>query len=130
MLGAGHSPSVAAKGAFPPWAEMRENLIRMRSAAACHTARPVLMTPTATMLLTELANGGHVTVECVVAASAEMDETVLRRLGELGFIPGEPVQLLRRGPGGREPLAVLIGGTMFAMRLLEAQCVQVRPLAS
>ena len=71
MLGAGHSPSVAAKGAFPPWAEMRENLIRMRSAAACHTARPVLMTPTATMLLTELANGGHVTVECVVAASAE-----------------------------------------------------------
>jgi len=35
------------------------------------------------------------------------------------------VQLLRRGPGGREPLAVLIGETMFALRLLEAQCVEV-----
>jgi Fe2+ transport system protein FeoA len=50
----------------------------------------------------------------------------LRRLGELGFLPGEPVQLLRRGPGGREPLAVLIGETMFALRLLEAQCIEVR----
>ena len=45
--------------------------------------------------------------------------------GELGFLPGEPVQLLRRGPGGREPLAVLVGETMFALRLLEAQCIEV-----
>jgi ferrous iron transport protein A len=79
------------------------------------------------MLLTELPNGAHATVERVSAATAEMDDTALRRLGELGFIPGEPVQLLRRGPGGREPLAVLIGETMFALRLLEAQCIQVRP---
>ena len=43
----------------------------------------------------------------------------------LEHIP-EPVQLLRRGPGGREPLAVLIGETMFALRLLEAQCIEVR----
>ena len=35
------------------------------------------------------------------------------------------MQLLRRGPGGREPLAVLIGETMFALRLLEAQCIEV-----
>jgi ferrous iron transport protein A len=37
------------------------------------------------------------------------------------------VQLLRRGPGGREPLAVLIGETMFALRLIEAQCIEVEP---
>jgi ferrous iron transport protein A len=36
------------------------------------------------------------------------------------------VQLLRRGPGGREPLAVRVGDTQFALRLVEAQCVQVR----
>ena len=63
----------------------------------------------------------------VVAASPEIDAVALRRLGELGFLPGEPVQLLRRGPGGREPLAVLIGETMFALRLLEAQCIEVQP---
>ena len=77
------------------------------------------------MLLNELPAGAHATVARVVAASSEMDESTLRRLGELGFIPGEPVQLLRRGPGGREPLAVLIGDTMFGLRLLEAQCIEV-----
>jgi len=77
------------------------------------------------MLLNELPNGAHATVARVVAASTDTDAGTLRRLGELGFIPGEPVQLLRRGPGGREPLAVLIGDTMFGLRLIEAQCIEV-----
>lgn len=79
------------------------------------------------MLLSDLPDGTHATVERVVAASPDVDAVALRRLGELGFIPGEPLQLLRRGPGGREPLAVQIGETMFALRLLEAQCIEVRP---
>jgi ferrous iron transport protein A len=80
------------------------------------------------MLLSDLPTGAHATVEGVVAASSEVDAVTLRRLGELGFIPGEPLQLLHRGPGGREPLAVVIGETMFALRLLEARCIEVRPL--
>ena len=79
----------------------------------------------ATQTLASLAAGSRATVSRVVAASPEIDAVALRRLGELGFLPGEPVQLLRRGPGGREPLAVLIGETMFALRLLEAQCIEV-----
>jgi ferrous iron transport protein A len=78
------------------------------------------------MLLNELPNGAHATVTRLVCASSEVDAVALRRLAEIGFIPGEPVQLLRRGPGGREPLAVLIGDTLFGLRLLEAQCVEVR----
>ncbi len=77
------------------------------------------------MLLNELPNGAHATVERVSAASGEIDDAALRRLAELGFIPGEPLQLLRRGPGGREPLAVLIGETLFGLRWLEAQCIEV-----
>ena len=80
---------------------------------------------TPTMLLNELPNGAHATVMRVVSSSANVDAVALRRLAELGFIPGEPVQLLRSGPGGREPLAVLIGDTMFGLRLLEAQCIEV-----
>jgi len=80
-----------------------------------------------TTLLSDLPNGAHATVGRLVSASPEADDDLLRRLGELGFIAGEPLQVLRRGPGGREPLAVLIGETMFALRLLEAQCVQVLP---
>ncbi|MDP3822560.1 MAG: FeoA family protein [Burkholderiales bacterium] len=78
-------------------------------------------------LLNELPLGAHATVLRVTAASPEIDAVALRRLGELGFIPGEPLQLLRRGPGGREPLAVLIGETLFGLRLLEAQCIEVQP---
>ena len=81
----------------------------------------------ATQTLASLAAGSRATVTGVIAASPEIDAVALRRLGELGFLPGEPVQLLRRGPGGREPLAVLIGETMFALRLLEAQCIEVAP---
>ena len=77
------------------------------------------------MLLNDLPNGARATVTRVVAASRDVDASALQRLGELGFIPGEPLQLLRRGPGGREPLAVLIGATMFALRLIEAQCIEV-----
>ena len=83
------------------------------------------MSPLPTLCLHQLAIGERATVAGVVSASSEIDAVALRRLGELGFLPGEPVQLLRRGPGGREPLAVLIGETMFALRLLEAQCIEV-----
>ncbi len=77
------------------------------------------------MLLSQLSKGSHALVERVVAGFAEVGEASLRRLGELGFIAGEPVQMLYRGPGGREPLAVQIGETLFALRLLEAQCIEV-----
>ena len=80
------------------------------------------------MLLSQLPNGSHAVVERVLAGSAEVGEATVRRLGELGFIEGEPVQMLRRGPGGREPLAVQVGETLFALRLLEAQCIEVRVL--
>ena len=77
--------------------------------------------------LHRLPDGARARVTGVAPASAEVDAAVLRRLAELGFIPGEPVQVLRRGPGGREPIAVRIGDTLFALRLLEAQCIEVEP---
>lgn len=80
------------------------------------------------MLLSELPSGARATVEKLVAPTPEIDAATLRRLGDIGFIAGEPVHLLRRGPGGREPLAVLIGETLFALRRLEADCVVVTPL--
>jgi len=79
-------------------------------------------------LLSDLPNGTHATVTGLVAGANAVHSATVRRLGELGFIAGEPVQMLRRGPGGREPLAVQIGDTQFALRLLEAQCVEVEVL--
>ena len=82
------------------------------------------------MLLTDLPNGAHAMVLGVQAASSDIDAVAVHRLGELGFIPGEHLQLLRRGPGGREPLAVLIGETLFALRLIEAQCIEVQAVGA
>ena len=79
------------------------------------------------MLLTELPDDGCAVVRGVTPASPELSPGDLRRLAELGFIPGEPVHLLRRGPGGREPLAVRVGDTLFALRLAEARCIEVDP---
>lgn len=79
------------------------------------------------MNLTELLNGQEATVTALSASPGALDDAQLRRLGELGFLPGEPVKALRRGPGGREPIAVRVGDTLIALRWVEAACVQVVP---
>jgi ferrous iron transport protein A len=48
-----------------------------------------------------------------------------RRLMELGFVPGERVQVLRRVFFGRGPLAVRVGTSTFAMRKLESSLIEV-----
>ena len=87
------------------------------------------MNTTATPLtLTELANGtGATVVRINDHANAQVDANMTARLGELGFLPGERVSVLRRGPGGREPLAVQVGDTVFALRKIEADCILVNP---
>jgi len=75
--------------------------------------------------LNDLPAGSHATVKVLRGGGLGADAALLRRLGEIGFVPGEPLHLLRRGPGGREPLAVQIGETMFALRALEARCIEV-----
>lgn len=51
-------------------------------------------------------------------------------LAEIGFLPGERVQLLGRAIPGGDPLVVRVGDSTFALRVAEAACVQVRPVAS
>ncbi len=80
-----------------------------------------------TTLLSDLPGGVHATVTQVCANGAGLAPQHLRRLAELGFLPGESVQVLHRGPGGREPLAVRVGDTLFALRLQEARCIRVAP---
>lgn len=63
--------------------------------------------------------------QLMAPADTPVEPNLLMRLGELGFLPGEQVTVLRRGPGGREPIAVQIGDTIFALRALEASCIAV-----
>lgn len=82
------------------------------------------------MKLSDLSNGARSSVRDLVCDSGSVTEATLRRLAELGFIEGEPVQVLRRGPGGKEPLAVQVGDTLLALRLVEARCVEVNGFAA
>ena len=50
-----------------------------------------------------------------------------RRLMELGFVPGERVQVLRRVFRGHGPLAVRVGTSTFAMRRMESSLIEVLP---
>ena len=56
-------------------------------------------------------------------------DAIARRLRELGFVAGEQVQIVAKGPVGAEPLLVQVGYTRFALRRSEAARVKVLPLA-
>ncbi|MDL2338776.1 MAG: FeoA family protein [Pseudomonadota bacterium] len=46
-------------------------------------------------------------------------------LEEIGFMPGEQVELMARGAFGGDPLVVRVGLSTFALRKAEAACVLV-----
>ena len=54
------------------------------------------------------------------------DDSIARRLRNLGFVEGEEITLVSYGPLGRDPLLVQIGFTRFALRYSEANRVEIR----
>jgi ferrous iron transport protein A len=79
------------------------------------------------MPLADLATGAAARVVAVAAVDAGGAGDLGRRLAELGFLPGEKLRIVARGFLGREPIAVRIGTSTFALRLFEAACVRVCP---
>jgi len=65
--------------------------------------------------------------EAVVRAveATSVHDPIARRLRELGFVPGEPVRIVAKGPVGADPLLIQIGFTRFALRRAEAARVLV-----
>ena len=57
-------------------------------------------------------------------------EAQARQLEEIGFLPGEPVSVMSRGPWGGDPLAVRVGLSTFALRRDEARCIELEPLGA
>lgn len=53
------------------------------------------------------------------------DDPVARRLRDLGFVPGETVQIVTFGPFGKDPLVAQVGYTRFALRRSEADRITV-----
>jgi ferrous iron transport protein A len=80
--------------------------------------------------LSALTQGEHATVLAVIddgqSLGDEQASTIARRLLELGFVPGAELEVVARMWPGDDPLAVRVGGSMFALRRREAQAIRVR----
>ncbi|EKT4087696.1 TPA: ferrous iron transport protein A [Stenotrophomonas maltophilia] len=75
------------------------------------------------MTLSELPLHASAVVESV--QDLHVNDAIARRLRELGFVKGEEVRLVAKGPVGGEPLLVQVGFTRFALRISEAKRVVV-----
>jgi ferrous iron transport protein A len=87
------------------------------------------LAPTLTTL-DALATGQSATVIHLAPAAGPTGEggvDVVRRLMELGFVPGERIRMLRRAMPGGDPLAVKVGESTFALRRFEAALISIRP---
>lgn len=75
------------------------------------------------MRLSELSQHADAVIQHVEDDAAP--DPIARRLRDLGFVNGEPVRVIGRGPFGADPLLVQIGYTRFALRTAEAARVIV-----
>ena len=60
----------------------------------------------------------------------EAQSTISRRLLELGFVSGEPIEVIEEIWPSGDPIAVRLGNTTFALRRREASVVLVEPEAA
>jgi ferrous iron transport protein A len=78
--------------------------------------------------LAQLHQGARGVVSAIAedaGAAGSAGATAVRRLIELGFVPGEPIEVIAEQRPGGDPIAVRIGSSMFALRRREAQAVLV-----
>lgn len=81
--------------------------------------------PSAGLTLATVPKGASaVIVSLREGLSAALAEHV-HRLAELGFLPGERVQVVASGIPSGDPIAVRIGRATFALRRFEAELVSV-----
>ena len=50
-----------------------------------------------------------------------------RRLLEIGFVEGAPVEVVHEGPLGRDPIAIRVNETVVALRRREANAILAEP---
>jgi ferrous iron transport protein A len=78
--------------------------------------------------LSEIGLGQSVVIREIKTGLASGEEgDIGLRLLELGFVEGEKLRVVAHGHPGREPIAVRIGNTTFALRRFEADHVLVVP---
>lgn len=75
--------------------------------------------------LSHLRKGDHANVIGLAHGDAEEHVATRRRLLELGFVEGETIRIVAESFPRRDPIAVRIGNTTFALRRHEAALIHV-----
>lgn len=75
------------------------------------------------MDLSHLPRGARARIDAIVA-----DDTLTRKLLEMGFLEGAELCVLHTGPIGRDPLAVELNDRCVALRRRDASHIQVTAL--
>jgi ferrous iron transport protein A len=79
------------------------------------------------MNLQEIRPGVRARVSKIVNAG-DPQEDIRIQLEDIGFLPGEQVEVLRKGFLGQGPILVRVGSSTFALRESEARMVEVETL--
>jgi len=83
--------------------------------------------PSSALSLDKLPSHQWATVLDLLRPTGAEDRELVLRLTEIGFVPGEAVRIVASGAPGREPLAVRLGHTTFALRRYEAAFIRMTP---
>ncbi|NEX59832.1 FeoA family protein [Noviherbaspirillum galbum] len=78
--------------------------------------------------LGNLRKGESAVVSSLSAALSPEQSALRTRLLELGFVPGERVRIVAESFPHRDPIAVKLGNTTFALRRHEAALIHVMPV--
>jgi ferrous iron transport protein A len=85
---------------------------------------PVCASPALT--LSDLPRNISAVISHIEMPSQPEQQQLVLRLIEIGFLPGESVRVIAHGHPGREPIAVRLGHTTFALRKHEADFIHVQ----
>ncbi|NBU89683.1 MAG: ferrous iron transport protein A [Betaproteobacteria bacterium] len=85
--------------------------------------------PAARTTLDRLADHQRAQVVALVDPQEAQGLERTRHLADIGFIPGEEVAIVARSWPAGDPLVVCVGSARFALRGVEAACIQVQPHA-
>ena len=81
------------------------------------------MDNTVTRTLSQLNAGDEAVIERFLS-----DEPALRRLRELGLLPGTPVNVVRRAPLG-DPIEISVRGSLLSIRNEQAKLIAIEAVA-
>jgi ferrous iron transport protein A len=88
-----------------------------------HAGACLMNNPSATGRLADLGPGATAVVTAV--EHVRDTDAIAARLEDLGFVSGECLRVIARGPVGGDPMVVQVGSTRFALRRSEAARVWV-----